>query len=205
KLTQLPWATQALPVLQNLKLSSYAQKGMLLVREIEKLKPGSKEYRQAQFAHLLEIANHEQRVVLQKLIYNDPAFAAWLQRQRAAQNAADTILERSSSWPPQYVDESMQAPALLTKAILPPLELVFAAACKTRDPKLKSEAPKDTVLENEKSRMRWIKKAAMQFHDLMDKEAAYMEQQLRSIASWHSPDMTTFELVLRQHDPWYMR
>ncbi|WP_153010705.1 DUF2515 family protein [Aquitalea magnusonii] len=108
KLTQLPWATQALPVLQNLKLSSYAQKGMLLVREIEKLKPGSDTYREKQLAHLLAIANHEQRVVLQKLIYDDPAFAAWLQRQRAAQNAADTILERSSSWPPQYVDETSQ-------------------------------------------------------------------------------------------------
>ena len=99
----------------------------------------------------------------------------------------------------------MQAPALLTKTILPPLELVFAAACKTKDPKLKSVAPKDTVLENANSRMQWIKKAADKFHGLMETQAEYMDQQLRSIASWHSPEMTTFELVLRQHDPWCMR
>lgn len=205
QLTQLPWAEQVLPRLQHLKLSSYAQKGMLLVREIEKLSPGSKEYRQAQLAHLLEIANHEQRVVLQKLIYTDPDFTAWLQAQRVAQNAADTILEHSTTRPLLYVDESMLAPALLIKTILPPLELVFAAACKTKDPKLKSEAPKDTVLENANSRMQWIKKAADQFHGLMEKRLPYMEQQLRSIASWHNPEMTTFELVLRQHDPWCMR
>ncbi|WP_153010704.1 DUF2515 family protein [Aquitalea magnusonii] len=60
-------------------------------------------------------------------------------------------------------------------------------------------------MENEESRMSWIKTAANQFHGLMGTRSAYMEQQLRSIASWHSPDMTTFELVLRQHDPWYMR
>ncbi|NWK78164.1 hypothetical protein [Aquitalea sp. LB_tupeE] len=205
QLTQLPWAEQALPVLQHLKLSSYAQKGMLLVREIEKLKPGSDTYREKQLAHLLAIANHEQRVVLQKLIYDDPAFAVWLKRQRTLQQTADTLLEPSTTWPPQYVDETSQALALLTKAVLPPLELVFAAACKTRDPKLKSVAPKDTVLENENSRMRWIGLAAKQFHGLMETQAEYMDQQLRSIASWHTPDMTTFELVLRQHDPWYMR
>jgi hypothetical protein len=160
KLKQLPWAKQALPILQNLKLSSYVQTGMRLVREIEKLPPGTEDYRKKQFAHLLAIADHEQRVVLQKLIYNDPGFAVWLQRQRAAQNAADTLLEPSRTWPPLYVDESMQAPALFIKTILPPLELVFAAACETKDPKLKSVAPKDTVLENEESRMRWIKSSS---------------------------------------------
>jgi len=205
QLTQLPWAEQALPRLQHLKLSSYAQEGVRLVRVLENLGPGTIKYRAKQLEHLLAFADHEQRVVLQKLIYTDPDFTVWLQRQRALQQTADTLLEPSTTKPPQYVDETSQALALLTKTILPPLELVFAAACKTKDPKLKSEAPKDTVLENANSRMQWIKKAADKFHGLMETQAEYMDQQLRSIASWHSPDMTTFELVLRQHDPWYMR
>lgn len=204
KLKQLPWAKQALPILQNLKLSSYAQEGMRLVRVLENMGPDSKEYRKKQLEHLLAIADHEQRVVLQKLIYNDPGFAVWLQRQRAAQNAADMLLKPSTTWLPLNVNATSRALALLVKTILPPLELVFAAACETKDPKLKSVAPKDTVLENEESRMSWIKTAANQFHGLMGTRSAYMDQQLRSIADGHKPTMTTFELVLRQHDPWCM-
>jgi hypothetical protein len=172
KLTQLPWAEQALPILQHLKLSSYAQKGMLLVREIEKLKPGSDTYREKQLAHLLAIADHEQRVVLQKLIYNDPGFAVWLQRQRALQQTADTLLEPSTTWPPQYVDETSQALALLTKAILPPWNWCLPPPVKPRTQTQIRRAQRHRIGKRN-SRMRWIKLAAKQFHGLMETQAEY--------------------------------
>jgi hypothetical protein len=43
------------------------------------------------------MGHHAQRVVLQKLIYTDPDFTVWLQRQRALQQTADTLLEPSTT------------------------------------------------------------------------------------------------------------
>lgn len=47
-----------------------------------------------------------------------------------------------------------------------------------------SVAPDDTVLENFKSRMRWIDLAAKKFHGLMQTKKYFMEHQLQTIASW---------------------
>jgi hypothetical protein len=48
------------------------------------------------------MSHHAQRVVLQKLIYTDPDVTVWLQRQRALQQTADTLLQPSTTKPPQY-------------------------------------------------------------------------------------------------------
>jgi hypothetical protein len=94
--------------------------------------------------------------VLQPLIYDDEEFAWWLRQQRKA-------------W---------------VKWASPTLQLVFAAACDTDDPELKSVAPDDMVLENFKSRFFWIEKAANKYHGLMQKRQLDMEAELQIIASW---------------------
>ena len=57
-------------------------------------------------------------------------------------------------------------------------------------PELISVAPDDTVLENFKSRMRWIEQAAQLFHKLMQRQSPHMESQLKTMASWvdHADD-----------------
>lgn len=107
-------------------------------------------------AQLLAIAEHEQKIVLQPLIYEDEGFAWWLRQQRKA-------------W---------------VKWASPTLQLVFAAACDTDDPELKSVAPDDMVLEDFKSRFFWIEKAANKYHGLMQKRQLDMEAELQIIASW---------------------
>jgi len=100
-------------------------------------------------------------VILQPLIYDDPEFAGWIKTQRA--------------WYANWAS--------------PPLQLVFTHACDTDKPELKSVAPEGTELENLKSRMKWIGEAAKQFHGLMQRNTAFMESELRTIAGWvNMPD-----------------
>jgi len=68
-------------------------------------------------------------------------------------------------------------------------QLVFTHQCSERDPQLKSVAPSDMEVENEKSRMKWIEKAAKKFHELMNDEEAHMLNELKTMATWvDSPD-----------------
>ncbi|QDL56770.1 hypothetical protein EXZ61_11135 [Rhodoferax aquaticus] len=158
----MPWAAQALPKIGRLKTNQHIHAAFEKVRAIEAIPMGDeiqkKRRREAQLEHLFAIAEHEQKVVLQPLIYDDEDFAWWLRQQRKA-----------------WVNWAS-----------PTLELVFAAACTTDDPELKSVAPQDTVLEDFKSRFHWIGKAAKKFHGLMQTQAAYMEGELQAMASWVS-------------------
>lgn len=121
--------------------------------------------RDKQLKHLLAIADHEQRRVLQPLIYNDPEFNKWTARER------NWFKWRFVRWiPPKY-------------------ELVFSHQCETEEPDLKSVAPNDLIVEDEKSRMDWIVEAAGMFHKLMDIKATYMKNELMIMAGWkESPD-----------------
>ncbi|MDR3029204.1 MAG: hypothetical protein LBV35_12210 [Acinetobacter sp.] len=159
-LDKLPWATEALKAVQRFKYNDNIKEGMLKVQEFEQTVSRT-ERPTIQFEHLMAVANHEQGNVLQPLIYEDKDFAKWVGRQRR--------------------------PGL--KQISPTLRLVFSHACSTDDSRLESVAPDDTILENFKSRMDWIKNAAKQFHDLMqgtkqEIDKVYMEQELKTIASW---------------------
>jgi hypothetical protein len=102
------------------------------------------------------MADHEQRVILQPLIYEDKDFVYWLEIQRSA-------------W---------------VRWASPALELVFSSACNTEDARLESVAPDDTKLEDVRSRMDWIVLAAKQFHKLMGERREYMERELSTIARW---------------------
>lgn len=152
---KLPWASQALPIINNLGPSGYIRTGFKLVRQYEQ-EQNESDRLAIQFKHLLAIADHEQRVILQPLIYADEDFAFWIKFQRS----------RFVSW------------------ISPNLELTFTSSCYTEDESAKSTAPEGTILEDERSRMAWISEAAKLFHDLMKIRRHYMEGQLEAMSGW---------------------
>ena len=141
--------------LQHLKCSEFIKSGFEQVKKIESEKQETRRQKY-QLEHLLQIAQHEQKIVLQPLIYEDAKFADWIKAQRG--------------W---------------LRWISPSLELVFTHACDSEDKALKSIAPKDTALENYESRMKWIKGAANSFHDLMKIKTEFMENELSIMADWY--------------------
>jgi hypothetical protein len=155
QVAKLPWSGEALPKIKQMAVSPQIKTGFAKVKEFEQ-ETDATEKRSHQFKHLLAIADHEQGVILQPLIYDDKDFVYWLELQRSA-------------W---------------VRWTSPNLELVFSAACSTDTAALKSVAPKGTKLEEFKSRMKWIGQAAEKFHELMRLDAAYLEAELRTMAGW---------------------
>jgi len=163
KLNGLPWAAKSLPKINHFASTSDIFKGFAHVLDIEKaLERGKRKKRsELQLDHLLAIADHEQRRILQPMIYDDPVFSKWLGRER--------------QW--------------WMRLAAPTYQLIFTHQCSERDPQLKSVAPDDMKVENEKSRMDWIEDAARMFHKLMDTKEAHMLSELRIMATWvDSPD-----------------
>ena len=152
----MPWNAAALPKIKNLKVSKEIKLAFEKVKEFEgEVDIASR--RKMQMEHLLAVADHEQGVILQPLVYDDPEFTWWVQLQRSA-------------W---------------VNWAAPGLQLVFNSACEIDKAELKSFAPKETKLENLESRMKWITKAANQFHDLMIKRTAYMDGEITKMAGWY--------------------
>lgn len=167
QLKQLPWMEEALPTIKNFSVSKEIIAGFKKVDEYEKAT--NKERPAIQLAHLIEIAKHEQGVILQPLIYEDKSFAARVGLQRA--------------WYANWAS--------------PPIELVFTHACSTEGAKLKSVAPEGTKLESFDSRMKWILNAANEFHFLMQHQALAMEKELEIMAGWKdmADSMTSMEKI----------
>jgi hypothetical protein len=157
QMAKLPWQAAALPKIKQMVVSEHIKTGFAKVKEFEE-STNTIRARDAQLKHLLAIADHEQGVILQPLIYEDADFVFWLKLQRSA-----------------WVNWAS-----------PNLELAFSSACKTDDEKLKSVAPEGMKLEDLQNRMDWIGKAAKNFHRLMTTQKSYMESQLAIMASWHA-------------------
>ena len=174
----MPWSATALPKIKNLKVSKEIRLAFAKVKEFENA-PG-KMQPAIQMAHLLAVADHEQGVILQPLIYDDPAFALGIKAQRAANSDPSFIEKLSPTW---------RTLRRLGQALTPDLELVFSSACETKNKRLKSVAPDDTKLEEFRSRMDWITDAAKQFHELMQTDTTYMEGEITTMAGWYdAPD-----------------
>jgi hypothetical protein len=171
QMKHLPWQAKALPTIKNFAVSKDVKEGFEKVKEFESTND-KRQRPTIQFDHLLAIANHEQGVILQPLIYDDPEFAAWVGAQRSV------ILNWAS----------------------PELELVFTHACSTDNPALKSVAPEGTKLEVFESRMFWIRQAAKKFHGLMQQRPVFMEGELKKIAGWvDMPDTGKFTVRAKDH------
>ncbi|NUU01345.1 DUF2515 family protein [Herbaspirillum robiniae] len=156
-----PWKDEALSKIKNMSQCGFIVEGFKIVKQIEATRPGSIQEDQ-KFAHLLAIANHEQKVILQPLIYEDGWFSSFVKMQR---------------WP-------------VVNLVSPELRLAFTSACDTKVAQKKSIAPDSTKLEDFDSRMDWITAAAKRFHFLMQTETAYMEGELRAMAGWVNQDQS---------------
>lgn len=157
QIARLPWNASALPTIKYFSVSQEIKRGFAKIQEFETTDEEDSVARNSiQFDHLLEIAKHEQGVILQPLIYDDPAFATWVRQQRA--------------WYAQWAS--------------PQLELVFTHQCSNKHLEVKSGAPKETHLENFLSRMEWINAAAEKFHGLMKQKPSFMHSAIANIAEW---------------------
>jgi len=158
-LNNLPWAATSLGRINHLKPSDRILKGFKKVLQIERTENPTRRSKY-QLEHLLAIADHEQREILQPLIYDDPVFSKWLIRER-------------KYW----------------RWVAPTYQLVFTHECRESNPQLKSVAPGDMKVEEEESRMDWIEDAAKMFHKLMGTKEAHMLDELKTMATWvNSPD-----------------
>lgn len=161
-LFSLPWADESLDKVEYLKMSESMRQGFVEVRNIENAQRGSHRWLQCQFDHLVHIADHEQKEILQKMIYSNPDFRKWLERER--------------NW-------------ALLRWLSPAYRLVFSHMCSPSDLTPVSNAPDDMEVENFASRMSWIQDAAERFHALMQERRSYMMRELAQISTWvDSPD-----------------
>ncbi|KTC17941.1 hypothetical protein AO391_08760 [Pseudomonas marginalis ICMP 9505] len=150
----LPWADDALPILNNLRLTAEIKKGFKLIELCERLPEGD-ERRNTQLASLMAIADHEQRKILQPLIYED-----------------------------QYFQDSLRLQAKFEGMPFVPIRLAaFSAACDIEIAELKVRM-EDGDLYNESDRMRFIGNVAKQYHKLMGQQKKYIEGEIYTISTW---------------------
>jgi hypothetical protein len=160
-MAKLPWQAAALSTINNFAPSPEIKQAFEYLREFEE-NPDKKEKEDLQLKHLLEVAKHEQGVILQPLIYDDTDFSAWIKLQRA-----------------RYIKEAS-----------PPLEIIFTHQCSHKSIEVKSVAPVNTQLENFASRMDWINAAALKIHQLMREKKSFMHSALSIMSQWYDmPDV----------------
>lgn len=152
----LPWAGDALPILNNFKVPSpdYVIQGFSAIAATESAVGNNR--RNFQYESLLRIADHEQRKILQPLIYNDLNFTLTLDGQQ--------MTEFLPFFPKRLA--------------------TFSTACDANNSKLKVVMT-EGKLYNETDRMRFIGNIADQYHKLMSQQKAYMEGEILSIAGWN--------------------
>lgn len=167
QLAKLPWSEDSLRKINNFGVAAEVIEAMDLAKKIE-VTSKSSDRRNFQLKNLLAWATHEQRNILQKLIYENSDFAWWVQVQRGGKDADawGRIVGVATSW------------------MAPRLKIAFVSACDAESPEFKSAAPEDMKLEVFASRMSWIGIAARKFHNLMVKFPERMDEELHSIASW---------------------
>lgn len=163
-LEHMEQGAEVLPQINYLAATPSVIKGFKYVKKIEQ-ETNPADRAAFQLEHLKQIAVHEQKEILQPLMYENKAFKSWVQIQREGK---------------EMIKDTMLNP------LLPDIELVFTHACRTDQKELKSVPPAGTKLEDYSSRMNWILEAAKVFHNLMGTRKNFMEAELKTMASWHS-------------------
>lgn len=103
----------------------------------------------------MAIADHEQRRILQPLIYNGFLFQKVLQAQATAEGAPFVPLRVAS----------------------------FSSACDVNNKELRVQMTKGDLF-GESDRMVFIQEIADQYHKMMGQKKDYMEQQIGMISTW---------------------
>jgi hypothetical protein len=153
-LNELPWAEATLPVINNFGVTEFITKGFAAISATEKASEVQKK-REYQLASLTAIADHEQRKILQPLIYEDVLFRGVLD-----------------------IQEAMEFVPWLPKRLA-----AFSTACDVEDERLKVQMT-EGHLYDENDRMKFIGNIAKKYHGLMVDEINYMEGEIASIATW---------------------
>lgn len=185
-------AYDVLPKIRNLGSSKYIKPAFDATKEFEKLPSTEREQRkEAQRTNLMQLANHEQREVLQKIIYQKTNFkiGLFLAETFRGLTVTKASLIKSSADPFGAVPISAM-PVLLTlpsdfKVDIPELQMVYTSGADTDDPDLKNVAPDDIKLADITKRMDWITSVAEQFIELMNGEKRdKVEGEIVKIAGW---------------------
>lgn len=164
----LPWAEYALDKINKLGATSYVTEGMELAQKIEEIEDEMRPNKQLK--HLQKIAQHEQEMILQKLIYNHSGFKGWLELERnirqwsiEAEKRAEEksaaysrrLREAKDFWafawelfsPMEQADIGVELAKGAVKDMLLEYRFVYGAGCDTDDVSLKNVAPDDIELE----------------------------------------------------------
>nr|WP_314875751.1 hypothetical protein [uncultured Pseudomonas sp.] len=153
-LKEMPWAKEALKVVKNFRVNGYVREGFRSI-EIAEAENDIDAKRAAQFESLMQIANHEQRMVLQPLIYKSIVFRGLLHMQQRMEFIP---------WFPQRL-------------------AAFSTACDVTTEELKVRMTEGNLYD-ENERMEFIKNIAVNYHNLMAVRIDYMEGQIRLISNW---------------------
>ncbi|MFK0310475.1 DUF2515 family protein [Pseudomonas sp. NPDC090233] len=150
----LPWVDSAPSEARNFETNEYVERGFELVSKTEKVGVGKTRERY-QYESLMAIANHEQRKILQPLIYDSWVFQRLLDSQ-----------------------------ALMEGHIGIPRRLAaMSTMCETGSPDYDIVMTKGK-LHNENERMDFISQIADRYHQLMLSEPEYMENSIETISTW---------------------
>lgn len=152
-LSELPWASEALPKLNNLKLTPEIVEAFEQVRRFENSSDMNLR-REAQLESLLAIANHEQKKILQPLIYESWAFRKSLDFQALVEDLP----------------------------MIPKRVAAFSTLCDIENTELRVEMDKSGDLYEIADRMSFINDVAGQFHRLMESRKDYMESTIAELA-----------------------
>ena len=167
----LPWASRAIPEVKYFQVTSYVNDAFLkylpvIENHSSKIYNNNKVVMDAQFKHLMSLADQEQRHILQNICWNHP----WM--------IAGAEMSRSDIAPRQFISFDAHYQSSLHKDT----EKAMKTHGLKEDPY--SYAPDGLIAENVDKRMVWIKEVARKYHALMQdkKSRAYMEGQLLKIA-----------------------
>ncbi|MGP9715745.1 DUF2515 family protein, partial [Psychrobacter sp. AOP22-C1-22] len=185
-INQAPWATKSLPKIKYLKSNNYLVKGFNEVKKFENAAK-SKDKIAAQYENLLQTAYHEQKMILQPLIYEDKRHQIEIDAMGLAGPFAPAVQLYFSNACKVPQDGTRTSEGTLGVNVGQQVRIIRGKAQSTASQdKYISKPDTDIVLYNYDSRMKWIKDAAQKFHQLMQDEKVYMHSELTTMAGWYN-------------------
>lgn len=162
-----------------------------LIKPLEK--NDKDELRRLQFKHLLELVNHEQRVVLQPLCWKkkplidamkDMRFYSWF-----SPDLKLVLTEKEDSKDPRFVSTPKDKEVVmeLVRRNFATLSSSYRHAQYIPD---KVETNEKFRVEDVEQRMVWIVEAAKKYHNLMDTDTDNILASLNKLADWYSDTLT---------------
>ena len=142
-----------MPVINNLQVTEYIKQAFALTKQLEAM-PNNSRKRAVQLTSLIAIADHEQRKILQPLIYESYAFQLTLDAQALAEGLP----------------------------LVPLRAAAFSTACDIENTELRVQMT-DSDLYKETDRMKFIERIANKYHVLMGNRSLNMEDAIATIAT----------------------